>query len=80
MAIATLSTKYQIVVPKEIREKMNLKAGSTISVYPIDENQAIIRRNPEDIVEATRGIGKEAYKSLGGAEAYLKRERESWNK
>lgn len=79
MAIATLSTKHQIVIPKAVRKQLGLKAGSKITVYPIDANKAIISKQPEDIVEAMSGLGKDLWEKLGGADKYIERERASWD-
>lgn len=32
MATATISPKYQVVIPKEVREKLNLKSGQKMTV------------------------------------------------
>lgn len=76
----TLSTKYQLVIPKAIRKQMGLKAGAIVYVQAIDDRHAMITKQPEDYVEALSGLGKEMWKKLGGGDAYLKRERASWNR
>lgn len=80
MAVTTLSQKYQVVIPKEVRKKMHLAIGSKIVISSINEDTAIIYKEPEDPVDALAGLGKEMWKKLGGADAYLKRERDSWEK
>ena len=75
----TLSQKFQVVVPKEVREKMNLKKGMRVYMYPVDDYHAILVKKPEDYVEALKGLGKEVWDSLGGADNYIKEERASWN-
>ncbi|MBI4049705.1 MAG: AbrB/MazE/SpoVT family DNA-binding domain-containing protein [Candidatus Doudnabacteria bacterium] len=80
MAKTTLSSKYQIVVPKEVRRKLNLKSGTQVNVYPIDENRAVIVKRPKSYADALRGLGKEVWQTLGGTEKYLKGERASWDK
>lgn len=80
MAVATISSKYQIVIPKQVRKQLELSVGSQVSVYPIDEYKAIIVKKPDDIVTAMRGLGKEVWQALGGTEKYIKRERASWKK
>lgn len=76
----TLSTKYQIVIPQAIRSQMGLKAGATVYMQAIDDRHAIITKKPIDYVEALSGLGKDMWKKLGGGDAYLKRERASWDK
>lgn len=80
METAKLSHKYQIVVPREVRKKMKLQAGSRLSIYPLDEKKAVILKYPENYVEAIRGLGKDVWRKLGGAARYIKQERASWNK
>lgn len=80
MTKTRLSSKYQIVVPKEVREKLKLKAGSQIIVYPVDEKRAVLLKEPDDYVKALRGLGKEVWEALGGADKYIKAERASWDK
>lgn len=80
MSKAKLSKKYQIVIPKEVREKMHLSAGVQVAVYPVDENRAMIVKRPKDYVKSLRGLGKEVWEALGGADKYIKEERASWDK
>ena len=78
MAKTRLSSKYQIVIPKEIREKLKLKSGTDISVFSVDETHAIIMKRPKDYVAAMEGLGKEVWQALGGADKYIKEQRASW--
>lgn len=73
-----LSKKYQVVIPKEIRLKLGLQAGSIISLYPLDDKRAVLVRQPKDYVAALEGLGAEVWRSLGGADKYIKEERASW--
>ncbi|HEX9830381.1 MAG TPA: AbrB/MazE/SpoVT family DNA-binding domain-containing protein [Thermodesulfobacteriota bacterium] len=75
-----LSKKYQIVVPKAVREKMKLRAGEEVHMYSVDENRALLVKQPKDYVAALEGLGKEVWQALGGADKYLKEERASWQK
>ncbi|NOR90701.1 MAG: AbrB/MazE/SpoVT family DNA-binding domain-containing protein [Anaerolineales bacterium] len=34
MARATVSTKYQVVIPKKVREEMGIKPGQKVQVIP----------------------------------------------
>jgi len=78
MAQAKLSKKYQVVIPREIRRKLGLEAGSTISLYPLDDKRAVLVKQPKDYVAALEGLGADIWKSLGGADNYIKEERASW--
>jgi len=76
----TLSKKYQIVIPKSVRTRMHLAEGERVHVQAIDENTALVTREPADPVEAMRGPGRDIWKKLGGTRQYLKTERVSWDK
>lgn len=80
MAHTKVSTKYQIVIPKEIRKKMRISPGMKISIRLIDAHKAIINRTADDPVKALRGLGKDVWKSLGGGEKYIQSERNTWQK
>lgn len=80
MNTTKLSSKYQIVVPKAVRLKMKLKAGMNVTMYSLDSERAIILKKPQDYVQALKGLGQDAWQALGGADAYIKRERSSWDK
>lgn len=55
MQSVTVSPKFQIVIPKEVREKMNLKAGQKLFIYEVDGS---IRVEPPRSVKELRGIAK----------------------
>lgn len=55
MKTITLSPKYQVVIPKEIRKKLKLKAGQKLQVIQVDDRIEYIPL--KDIKEA-RGFLK----------------------
>ncbi len=77
-----ISSKNQIVIPSLVRERLNLRKGASVTLYAVDDNHAILTKHPaqKDYVESMRGLGKEVWDSLGGADKYLKEERSSWDK
>lgn len=78
--LTTLSAKYQIVIPKVVRQRMRLSAGMRVSVYPLDEDRAVFVKHPADPVAALRGLGRDLWHSLGGGTRYIKGERASWKR
>ena len=72
MSEATLSSKNQIVVPKEAREALGLKPGSKLMVV-LRGDSVILTKKPKSFVEVLRGIARGTY-----PKDYLKKERESW--
>ncbi len=67
-----------ICIPKKLRLKLNIKPKDTLMVVLKGDSLQIKKYQPTTLNDLV-GIGKEAYKSYGGGEAYLKKERESWN-
>lgn len=73
MAEATLSTKNQIVIPREAREALGVKPGDKLLVIVRGE-KVIIRQKPESQHEAIKGLSRGSY-----SDEYLKKERRSWD-
>jgi AbrB family looped-hinge helix DNA binding protein len=53
MHSATLSSKFQICIPKEIREELHIKAGQTFIFIPHGNSIQLV---PERNIEELRGI------------------------
>jgi AbrB family looped-hinge helix DNA binding protein len=53
MTLTTVSSKYQIVIPKEIRERMNIKPGQKLQFVEINGRIVIIQVLP---IESYRGM------------------------
>ncbi len=77
MATVKLSEKHQIVVPKEVRKQLGLKPGQELLVT-YDRDGAYVMPKPHDWGTYMRGLGKEMWENLGGAEKYIARERDAW--
>jgi AbrB family looped-hinge helix DNA binding protein len=73
MAEATLSTKNQIVIPREAREALGVKPGDKLVVV-VRGDRVIVLQKPKSYRAAIRGLGRGAYP--GG---YLPKERKSWD-
>lgn len=70
----TMSSKNQIVVPREAREKLNLHPGSQFLVL-CKEDRIVLVPKPDDFVGRMAGLHRATW---AGADDYLKREREGW--
>lgn len=79
MTSAKVSQKYQIVIPRVVRRQMGIHTGAKVSIYPIDQERALLVKEPTDRIAALKGLGKNLWKKLGGADHYIKQERSSWN-
>jgi AbrB family looped-hinge helix DNA binding protein len=55
MATVKVSPKFQVVIPKEIREQLKLKPGEELQMFLLDRH--IQLRRPKSIKEL-RGIAK----------------------
>ena len=55
MAVVTVSSKYQVVIPQKVREKMNLKPGQKIIVI---EKDGVVHLIPEKPLKELRGFIK----------------------
>jgi len=55
MGVVTLSSKYQIVIPQDVREKMDLKPGQKIVVI---EKDGVVHLIPQRPVKEMRGFAK----------------------
>ncbi len=67
-----LSSKNQIVIPREAREALRLKAGSRLRVV-VRGDMVILLRKPKSYSDALAGLGRGVYPVN-----YLVAERQSW--
>ncbi len=67
-----LSTKNQIVVPREARETLGVKAGDRLLVVVRGETVVLLPK-PKKYAKTITGIGKDLY-----PKDYLSTERDSW--
>ena len=73
MAEVTLSSKNQIVIPREARKRFGLKSGDKLLVVLMGDDMIVIQK-PKSFEKATRGLARRKY-----GPDYLKKERESWD-
>ena len=53
MTIVTISSRYQIVIPKDVREKLELRPGQKVQALPFKGRVELIPLEP---IEAARGF------------------------
>ena len=73
MAEATLSTKNQIVIPREAREALGVKPGDRILVVVRGE-RVIVLQKPRLHHVAIRGLARGLY-----PRGHLQKERQNWD-
>ncbi len=63
MKTVTISPKYQIVIPKSIREKLDIKAGQKFQIIPYqDRIEFIPVKNMKDMKGFLKGIDTTVYR------------------
>ena len=72
----TLSSKNQIVVPKEAREKLNIGPGQELLVL-VREDRIVLIPRPQDFVSRMAGLHKDVWTEVD-TDSYLEEERDSW--
>jgi AbrB family looped-hinge helix DNA binding protein len=72
MIEATLSSKNQIVIPREARQALGLKAGDKLLVVTRGST-VIMLQKPKAHQKAIRGLARGSY-----PKGYLRKERTSW--
>ena len=55
MSVVTVSSKFQVVIPVAVREKMNLKPGQKVIVV---EKDGVVHLIPEKPMKEMRGFVK----------------------
>ncbi len=73
MACLKLSSKNQIVLPKDARKAMNVKGGDELLVV-VKGSVTLLMPKPKSYAEALSGKGKDLY-----PKDYLEEERKSWS-
>jgi AbrB family looped-hinge helix DNA binding protein len=72
MAQATISSKNQIVIPREAREALGLRAGDKVLVV-VRGKRVLVLQKPVSHRAALRGIARNVYPS-----EHIQKERQSW--
>ncbi len=73
MTEATISTKNQIVIPREARKALQVKPGDKLLVVVRGE-RVIVLQKPKSHHAAIRGLARGVYSST-----HLQKERQSWD-
>lgn len=80
MQLVTVGTKYQIVIPKEVRNEIKgIKPGAKVVVNGVSDGTITIKAEEKSWVERTRGMMKEAWKGIDTTK-YLEDLRNEWDR
>jgi len=74
----TLSSKNQIVVPKEAREKLNIGPGQEMLVL-VREDRIVLIPRPQDFVSRMADLHNDVWTEVD-TDSYLEEERDSWQR
>lgn len=73
-SVVTLSSKYQVVIPRAAREAMSLTAGDELPAL-CKPDRVVMMRKPTSFHAKTAGLHRELWR---GAAACLNDERDNW--
>lgn len=79
---STITSKYQTVIPRQVRQDMELKMNQEIiwrTVTLGNQKVSIVSSKPKRWSEYTRGLGKDIWKGVDSDE-YLQSLRDEWGK
>ena len=71
---AQISTKYQVVLPKEVREALALQPHSTL-LFLIDGDTVILTPRPASFTKKLRGLHRDVWPE---PDEWLEKERATW--
>ena len=71
---ARISAKYQVVIPKPVRESLHIQPHDTL-LFLLDGDTVIVRPQPADFTKAMRGLHQELWSD---PDAWLEEERSTW--
>lgn len=78
MTKTKISDKYQVVIPKILREQLLLKRGQKLITYILDSHIIMIPES-KNYTESMAGLGKEIWRGIDPIE-YVRKERQEWEK
>ena len=73
---AQVSDKYQVVIPREVRQKLNLQPRDTL-LFLIDGDTVIIRPRPNSFTATLRGLHQQVWADVD-VDEWLNQERSTW--
>ncbi len=72
-----VSSRYQIVVPRIARERLNIQSGERLLV-DVQDGLLILLPQPKNYTAHLAGLHREVWKGLD-TDTYLQEERDAWD-
>lgn len=72
-----VSSRYQIVLPRLARQRLNIQAGDRLLV-DVQDGLIILVPKPEDYVDRMAGLHQEVWQDIDTTD-YLQQERDAWD-
>lgn len=79
--LSTLSSKYQVVVPAQIRRALGIDAGDTLMWQVLQtggQKKVVAEIKPKNWTKYTRGLGKVIWDNID-IDQYIKQLRAEWS-
>ncbi len=58
MRISRATTKGQVIIPAELRKKLNIRKGTRIAIFEGEGQVILMKPLPDDPIEASKGMLK----------------------
>jgi AbrB family looped-hinge helix DNA binding protein len=71
---ARVSAKYQVVVPRSVRDALHLRPQDTL-LFLLDGDTIVLRARPASFTDALQGLHREVWRDL---DAWQEKERAAW--
>jgi len=78
MKTVKLSKKFQIAIPKEIRNELKLSYGDKLEIDS-DKDRIVLIPLPKDYAEYTRGLNSSVWDNVD-IDGFVRKERKNWDK
>ena len=75
-AVVKVSSKYQVVLPRPVREALDLRVGDEV-IFVVDGSKVLLRPRPASFTEAMRGLHREVWEGQD-VDEWLEQERTAW--
>lgn len=76
---STVTTKYQVVIPKNIRRAVKIKTGDKVTMQTMGDLIILHPPKKQGWASSLRGLGKNLWRGIDPLD-YINQERQSWQK